>query len=104
MLTLFDRLALSQSLKPKIILTPLPPYEEVISGKADIGFSTLAEIVSHPEVETIGPLPPELQTYNVFVAAIPMRAGERAIAEQFVHFLSSGSSKTLLRAKGIEVD
>jgi len=103
MLALFDRLALSEQLTGKILLTPHPPYDEVIKGEVDLGFSTLAEIAAEPRVELVGPLPPEIQTYNVFVTAVPVGSKERVGTARFVSFLSSDSSKALLRSKGIEM-
>src|ERR1044071_2063680 len=46
MIALFDRLMLSEITQPKLILTAHPPYEEVSEGKAELGFSTLAEIAA----------------------------------------------------------
>ena len=78
MLALFDRLMLSEVIKPKLMLTAHPPYEEVSKGEAELGFSTLAEIAAEPRAELVGPLPREIQTYNVFTAAIPIGSQQRA--------------------------
>jgi molybdate transport system substrate-binding protein len=102
MLALFDRLELSEVVKPKLMLTTHPPYEEIIKGDADMGFSTLAEIAAESRVELVGPLPREIQTYNVFTTAVPIGSKERATTEQFLRFLSSSSSKAALQAKGID--
>jgi molybdate transport system substrate-binding protein len=102
MLSLFDRLDLSDAVKPKLLLTGHPPYEEVIKGEADLGFSTLAEIAAEPRVVLVGPLPAEIQTYNVFVTALPVTSTQRAATQQLVDFLSSPSSKAVLRSRGIE--
>jgi molybdate transport system substrate-binding protein len=104
MLALFDRLTLSEITKPKLILTAHPPYEEVSKGEAELGFSTLAEIAAEPRAELVGPLPREIQTYNVFTAAIPVGSEQRAIAGDFLRFLASDSSKAVLRSKGIDLD
>jgi molybdate transport system substrate-binding protein len=104
MLALFDRLMLSEAIKPKLMLTAHPPYEEVSKGEAELGFSTLAEIAAEPRAELVGPLPREIQTYNVFTAAIPVGSEQRAATGDFLRFLASDSSKAVLRAKGIDVD
>lgn len=104
MLALFDRLMLSEVIKPKLILTTHPPYDEVIKGEADLGFSTLAEIASEPRAELVGPLPPEIQTHLVFTAAIPVGSAQRAATDEFLRFLTSESSKATLRSKGIDPD
>lgn len=104
MLVLFDRLDLSEVVKPKLMLTAHPPYEEIIRGEADIGFSTLAEIAAESRVELVGPLPRDIQRYNVFTTAIPVSSTQRAATDDLLRFLSSDSSKTVLRAKGIDLD
>ena len=102
MLALFDRLMLSEVTKPKLMLTTHPPYEEGSKGEAELGFSTLAEIAAEPRAELVGPLPREIQTYNVFTAAIPLGSEQRAATDEFLRFLTSDSSTAVLRSKGID--
>ncbi len=104
MLALFERLALTDVVMPKLVLTPNPPYEEVITGKADLGFSTLAEILATRRVELVGALPREIQNYNVFVTAVPIASAQRDAIGAFLHFLASDSSKAVLRSNGIDSD
>ena len=104
MLGLFDRLGLSDALKPKLLLTEHPPYEEIIRGDADLGFSTLAEIAAEPRVVLVGPLPAEIQRYNVFVTAVPVAAAQRTATQQLVDFLTSPASKAVLLSKGLELN
>jgi molybdate transport system substrate-binding protein len=104
MLALFDRLMLSEIIKPKLMLTARPPYDEVGKGEAELGFSTLAEIAAERRAELVGPLPADIQTYNVFTTAVPVGSGQRAATADLVRFLTSESSKAVLRAKGIDVD
>jgi molybdate transport system substrate-binding protein len=103
-LALFDRLGLTDTVRPKLLLTTHPPLEEVIAGQAELGFSTLAEIAAEPRVQLVGPLPADIQTYNVMTTAIPMAGSERAATAEFVRFLVNPSSKAVLRAKGLETD
>jgi molybdate transport system substrate-binding protein len=104
MLALFERLALTDVVTPKLVLTPNPPYEVVIMGKVDLGFSTLAEILAERRVELVGPLPREIQNYNVFVTAIPIASAQRDATGEFLRFLASDSSKAVLRSGGIDSD
>jgi molybdate transport system substrate-binding protein len=104
MLALFDRLMLSEVIKPKLMLTPHLPYQEVSKGEAELGFSTLAEIAAEPRAVLVGPLPREIQTYNVFTTAIPVGSDQRAATGDFLRFLASESSKAVLRSKGIDPD
>ena len=102
MLSVFERMGLLDSVKQKLLLTEHPPYEEVIRGDADLGFSTLAEIAAEPRVALVGPLPAEIQTYNVFVTALPVTRAQPMATQRLVDFLSSSPAKTVLRSRGID--
>jgi molybdate transport system substrate-binding protein len=101
-LALFVRLGLHDQLMPKVILTTDRPYEAVISGKAELGFSTMPEIAAAPNVDLVGSLPSEVQNFTTFIAAIPTNAKEVDAARQFVTFLFSPSAISVFRSKGIE--
>jgi molybdate transport system substrate-binding protein len=101
---LFERLQLSDAMKPKLRLTTRPPYAEVRNGEAEFGFSTLAEIASEPDVELVGPLPPAIQTYNVFLSAIPVGSDHRAVTGELLRFIGGNTAKELIRSSGIEID
>ena len=102
MMALFDRLGMGKALQPKILLTADRPYATVVSGKADLGFSTLPEILASPGVDLVGPIPAEIQNFIIFTAAVPVNAKQPATAKAFVDFLVSPRAAPVLKAKGIE--
>jgi len=51
LIALFDRLGIGDDIKPKLRLTADRPYETVVKGAADIGFSTIAR--SSPRLKWI---------------------------------------------------
>src|SRR6266478_7336661 len=73
-IALFDRLGIGDDIKPKLRLTADRPYETVAKADAEIGFSTIAEIVASPEVDLVGPLPSEIQNFNIFTTAIDRKS------------------------------
>ncbi len=101
-IALFDRLGLGGELNAKIRLTPGRPFPAVVNGEADVGFSTMAEIAASPEVDLVGPLPADIQNFNVFTAAIPVNAKEPAGAKTLIDFLVSPRAALVLRSKGVE--
>lgn len=103
-LALFDRLGLSDVIKPKLRMTVDRPYEEVLSNGAEFGFSTMSEILASPAVDLVGPIPSVLQDYISFVAAIPTPAKEKSAARQLVEFLRSPQAIAVLRSKGVDID
>lgn len=102
-LALFERLGLRDQIMPKIILTEDRPYAAVISGQAEIGFSTMAEIVASPDADLVGPLPSEVQNFTTFVVALPTNAKESAAAKALVEFLTSTRATSVLKSKGLDI-
>src|SRR5258705_4660935 len=100
-IALFDRLGVGDDIKPKLRLTADRPYEIVVKGGAEMGFSTIAEIVASPEVDLVGPLPGEIQNFIVFTTAIPINAEQVAAAKAFIEYLTSPGAKDIFKSKGI---
>lgn len=101
-MALFDRLGIGGEIKPKIRLTADRPFEAVINGNAEIGFSTMTEIVATPDVDMVGPVPTELQNYIVFTAAVPAIAKQPAAAKALIEFLGSPRAVSVFKSKGFE--
>jgi molybdate transport system substrate-binding protein len=102
---LIERLGISAELKPKIKLIGggVAPVEPVVKGDAEIGLTTISEIIqSQPAIEMVGPLPPEIQTFLVFTAAIPRNAKESTAAKALLEFFISPRAISILKAKGLE--
>ena len=89
--SLFERLGVSAAVTPKLKLVGggLAPVEPVAKGDAEIGLTTISEILPVPGIELVGPLPREIQTFIVFTAAIPANAKEPMAAKALIDFLSS---------------
>ena len=102
LIALFDRLGIGDDIKPKLRLTADRPYETVIKGDAEIGFSTLAEIVGSPEVDLVGPLPGEIQNFNIFTTAIPINAEQVTATKVFIEYLTSPRATAVFKSKGID--
>jgi molybdate transport system substrate-binding protein len=80
----------------------LPPVEPVAKGEAEIGLSTISEILPAPGVELVGPLPAEIQNFIVYTAAIPATAKETVAAKALIDFLMSPRVTPVLQSKGLE--
>jgi molybdate transport system substrate-binding protein len=102
--SLFERLGISADVKPKLKLVGggLPPVEPVAKGEAEIGLTTIAEILPAPGVELVGPLPAEIQSFIVYTAAIPATAKEPAAAKALIEFLMLPRVTPVLKSKGLE--
>lgn len=101
-LALFEQLGLAQEIKPRLRLTADRPFDAVIRGEADIGFSTTTEIAATPEVDLVGAFPAELQNFIILTAAVPKDAKEPAAARALLDFLGSQRAIAVFKSKGIE--
>ncbi len=101
---LFERLGISAAVTPKLKLVGggLAPVEPVAKGDAEIGLTTISEILPVPGVELVGPLPSEIQTFIVYTAAIPENAKEPTVAKALIDFLTSPRATSVLKSKGLE--
>ena len=108
MARLFDQLGLAAELKPKMHLVssmggrPIVVCEAVANGQAELGIQQIAEIVSVPGVDLVGPVPAEIQHMTVFGAAVASIARDQKLARQFVAFLRSEMAQPVICAHGME--
>ena len=65
-------------------------------------FGTVPLILSDKRLKLIGPLPRELQSYLVYVAAIMKEARSPDAAMDFVRFLGSPSARAAFTAAGAD--
>jgi molybdate transport system substrate-binding protein len=104
---LFDRLGIAAEITPKTKLLSAPPtggplYEGVASGAVDIGFNQISEVLVQRNVDFIGPLPLEIQSYTLFAAGIGAGSDEVSAGQALISYLSSTAAQDLLKSKGFE--
>ena len=79
---MFERLGIAAEVTPKVKLAAGGPNGRVStlvsSGEAEIGLQEVSELMTNPDVEVIGMLPPELQRITVFAAGIAANAKQPA--------------------------
>ena len=97
---LFERMGIAEELKPKLRLGR--GAEMVGEGKAEIGLTQISEILPVAGAEFAGPLPPEIQQYTIFPAAIGAPAAQAEAGKGLLKFLKSPDAAEVLRAKGLE--
>ena len=97
---LFERLGIAEELKSKI--RSGRGAEMVGEGKAEIGLTQISEILPVAGADLAGPLPPEIQQYTVFPAALSAAAIQTEAAQALLKFLKSPDAAKVLKAKGLE--
>jgi molybdate transport system substrate-binding protein len=76
--------------------------ELVAKGEVELGMFNISEILPVKGVTLAGALPPELQSYIVFAAAIRAGSTSVAVAEDYIKLLSASAAREHWRAGGLE--
>lgn len=74
----------------------------VAQGQVELGLVVITQIVTTPGVELAGPLPPEIQSYVTFSAAVSSSAASPEVARQLVQFLRGPAAARLIGAQGMQ--
>jgi molybdate transport system substrate-binding protein len=101
---MFARLGIADAIRPKISLAYAftGGVEQVANGDAEIGLFNISEILSVKGVTLVGPLPPELQSYITFSAALYSGSTAPEPAAGFLRALSDPNARAAWRAAGFE--
>jgi molybdate transport system substrate-binding protein len=100
---IFERLGIADEMKAKTkILSGISAADAVAKGEAEFGFTQVSEIMGVEGAELAGPLPPEVQVYTVFPAAVGAGAKESTAAQALIKFLTAPAAAPVIRAKGME--
>jgi molybdate transport system substrate-binding protein len=106
--SLLDRLGVAAQMKSKSNLyrdyaLDGPLYTDVASGKVEMGFLPISEIIGAGIVEYAGPLPPAVQFYVLFSAGIGTSSKQPDAAKALIEFVTSPSAQASLKSRGYEV-
>ena len=104
---LFERLGIAAEVTPKVKLAAGGPDGRVSvlvsSGEAEIGLQQVSELMSNPDVEVIGMLPPELQQITTYSAGVTTSAKQPDAARALIQALTAPSAKRIFEVKGLEL-
>jgi molybdate transport system substrate-binding protein len=101
---MLKRLGLAEEVKPKSLLTQGsgPAMASVGAGQTAIVMTLISELLPVDGIDLVGPLPPELQNYVTFGAAVGASAADPAGAKATIAFLKSSAAAPVYKAKGME--
>ena len=100
---LFARLGIAEALRAKTVKPETESVSErVAQGEIELGLIVIPNILSVPGAELVGPLPPEVQSYIVFTAAVAAQSAHQQAARELIKLLASPATVPLLKAKGME--
>lgn len=100
---IFEQFGIAEEMKAKTkVLTGISAPEAVANGEAELGFTQISEILPVAGAELAGPLPPGVQIYTIFPAAVGTGAKEPVAGQTFIRFLTAPDAGPVIRAKGME--
>jgi len=76
--------------------------EMVAAGEAEIGMIVIPNILSVPGAELVGPLPPEIQSYVTFTAAVSAQSPNQDAARAVIKLMQSPAGVESIKAKGMD--
>jgi molybdate transport system substrate-binding protein len=101
---LFTKWGISDQLEPKIKRLPGsgPVADAMARGEAEIGFLQVSEWLGVEGVESLGPLPADIQEITAISAGLNKAAGAPDAASALVKFLASPAATPAKRRTGLE--
>ena len=105
LLRTFEKLGIASEVAAKTKLAAGGPSGRVSvlvsSGEAEIGLQQVSELMSNPDVEVIGMLPPELQQITIYPAGITAGAKQPEAAKALIAALTAPSAQPIYKSKGL---
>ncbi len=74
----------------------------VAAGEADLVIGPLSELAGQPGIETVGPLPDDVQLAQLFTAAMVKTAHNPEQAKKLIDFLASGQTTAAIKNSGMQ--
>jgi molybdate transport system substrate-binding protein len=104
---ILDDMGVTDQIKSRTARTANGPQtmEHVMRSTGnEIAFGLTPEAYPYADkgVQTVGPLPPSLQTYTVFEAIVLRRTKSQAAAAQFLTFITTPTARRVLNETGVE--
>jgi molybdate transport system substrate-binding protein len=104
---LFERLGIAEQLKPKTVRYPdaAAVLDHIARGNgAEIGLGATTVIIEgvNKGLKFVGPLPPEIQNYTTYAAAVVNAGSASDAAQEFVRFLTGPVAQKVFASAGIQ--
>jgi molybdate transport system substrate-binding protein len=100
---LFERLGLADEIRAKARRPEGDSVAALVArGEVELGLVVLTQILTTPGVALAGPLPPEIQSYVTFTAAVSSGATAPGAASQLISFLRGSVAARVILAQGME--
>lgn len=101
---MIEAMGIADAIKPKLTLRQAIDGGVLLvaKGEAEVGLFNISEVLPVKGVTLVGPLPPEVQSYIVFTAAIHASAPSPEPARAFIKLMADPSARGQWQAGGLE--
>ncbi|MEH2477640.1 molybdate transport system substrate-binding protein [Nitrobacteraceae bacterium AZCC 2146] len=100
---LIDRLGIGDQVRNKSVLVKGGySAERLVSGEADIAVQQISELLPVKGVVLAGPLPPEIQNYTIYSAALAPGTSKAPAAQVLIDLLRGSDGAAAIASKGME--
>ena len=101
--SVLERLGIADAIRPKAVLVPGGyAAERVAKGEADLVVHQISEILPVKGVMLVGPLPPELQLYTTYTAALMSGTVNAEAARAWIRYLAGPAGRKAFADRGME--
>jgi molybdate transport system substrate-binding protein len=99
----FAQLGIADALKAKTVQPVTESVSEMVAaGDVELGIIVIPNILSVPGAEVVGPIPPDVQSYIMFTAAVSAQSPNQQAARELIKLLKAPVTIPLIKAKGME--
>jgi molybdate transport system substrate-binding protein len=99
----FARLGIADALKDRTIKPSTESVSEMVAaGEAELGIIVIPNILSVSGAELVGPIPPELQSYIVFTAAVSAQSPNQQAARDVIKLITGPAARPVIKAMGMD--
>jgi molybdate transport system substrate-binding protein len=99
----FAQLGIADALKAKTVQPVTESVSEMVAaGEVELGIIVIPNILSVPGAEVVGPIPPDVQSYIMFTAAVSAQSPNPQAARDLIKLLKAPATIPLIKAKGME--
>lgn len=101
---LFERWGILDQVRPRIVVPApgVPVGSLVASGKAELGFQQLSELMGVAGLEVLGPLPAAIQSITTFSGGISVASSTPGAARALLDYMASSAGLDVKRRYGME--
>jgi molybdate transport system substrate-binding protein len=103
LLRLFERWGIAERIRSHLVQAPpgVGVGTLIARGDVELGFQQLSELMDVAGVDVLGPLPPAIQSFTVFVAATCRASKRPDAAREVLAFLASPAADAAKRRHGL---